>query len=92
MNACDYARQFNFIIAHIPGITNTAADYLSRSEHDTKNWPREYVETHPIEIIVKSASISEKEHVFFTEEVDRTEAEIWERQKQRRNYSSTETL
>ena len=28
-NACDYVIQFNFVIAHIPGAPNTAADYLS---------------------------------------------------------------
>ena len=28
-NACDILIQFNFIIAHIPGKNNTAADYLS---------------------------------------------------------------
>ena len=30
--ACDYVIQFNFVIAHIPGAQNTAADYLSRLE------------------------------------------------------------
>ena len=29
-NACDYVLQFNFIIAHIAGSVNTAADFLSR--------------------------------------------------------------
>ena len=31
-NACDYALQFNFKIAHIAGSVNTAADFLSRLE------------------------------------------------------------
>ena len=30
--ACDYVIQFNFVIAHVPGAQNTAADYLSRLE------------------------------------------------------------
>ena len=33
-NACDFVIQFNFIIAHIPGKNNKAADYLSRMEMD----------------------------------------------------------
>ena len=35
-NACDYVIHFNFVIAHIPGKNNTAADYLSRMETDPK--------------------------------------------------------
>ena len=34
--ACDYVIQFNFVIAHIPGKNNTAADYLSRMKMDPK--------------------------------------------------------
>ena len=33
-NACDFVLQFNFTIAHIPGKTNTAADFLSRLQMD----------------------------------------------------------
>ena len=29
-NACDYVLQFNFILAHIAGSVNTAADFLSQ--------------------------------------------------------------
>ena len=36
-NACGmHVIQFNFVIAHIPGKNNTAADYLSRMETDPK--------------------------------------------------------
>ena len=31
-NACDYALQFSFKIAHNPGSVNTTADFLSRLE------------------------------------------------------------
>ena len=58
-NACDYVIQFNFVIAHIPGAQNTAADYLSRLEADPKDKfvmkIREDVQTLPIEINVQSA-------------------------------------
>ena len=33
-NACDFVRQFNFTIAHIPAKMNIAADFLSRLEMD----------------------------------------------------------
>ena len=39
------------------------------------------VETRPIEVIVQSASVSEEEQVFFTEEDNETEEQIWERNK-----------
>ena len=82
-NACDYVLQFNFIIAHIPGKNNTAADYLSRMEMDPKEKLvlkiREDVETRPIEVNVQSAGVSEEEQIFFTEDDGETEAQIWER-------------
>ena len=31
-NACDYVLQFNYVIAHVAGAMNTAADFLSRTE------------------------------------------------------------
>ena len=87
-NACDYVLQFNFIIAHIPGKNNTAADYLSRMEMDPKEKLvlkiREDVETRPIEVNVQSAGVSEEEQIFFTEDDGETEAQIWERKKQSR--------
>ena len=43
---------------------------------------REDVETQPIEVNVQSAGVSEEEQVFFTEEDNETEEQIWERKKQ----------
>ena len=40
------------------------------------------VETQPIEVNVQSAGVSEEEQVFFTEEDNETEEQIWERKKQ----------
>ena len=31
-NACDYVLQYNFVIAHVAGVMNTAADFFSRAE------------------------------------------------------------
>ena len=61
-NACDYVILFNFVIAHIPGAQNTAADYLSRLETDPKDKLvmkiREDVQTLQIEINVQSAGVA----------------------------------
>ena len=85
-NACDFVIQFNFTIAHIPGKNNTAADYLSRMEMDPTEKlvlkVRADVETQPIEVNVQSAGVSEEEQVFFTEEDNETEEQIWERKRQ----------
>ena len=40
------------------------------------------VETQPIEVNVQSAGVSEEEQVFFTEEDNETEEQIWERKRQ----------
>ena len=85
-NAFDFVIQFNFIIAHIPGENNTAADYLSRMEMDPTEKLvlkiREDVETRPIEVNVQSAGVSEEEQVFFTGEDNETEHQIWDRKPQ----------
>ena len=85
-NACDFVIQFNFTIAHITGKNNTAADYLSRMEMEPTEKLvlkiRADVETQPIEVNVQSAGVSEEEQVFFTEEDNETEEQIWERKRQ----------
>ena len=43
---------------------------------------REDVETGPIEVNVQSAGVSEEEQVFFTEEDNEIEQQIWERKQQ----------
>ena len=67
-NVCDYVIQFNFVVAHIPGAQNTAADYLSRLEADPKDTLvmkiREDVQTLPIELNVQSAGVSQKQQIF----------------------------
>ena len=79
-NACDYVIHYYFIIAHIPGKNNTAADYLSRMELDPNEKLilkiRQDVENRPIEVKVQSADVSEEEQVFFTEEGDETEEQF----------------
>ena len=84
-NACDYVIQFSFVIEHIPGAQNTAADYLSRLEADPKDRLvmkiREDVQTVPIEINVQSAGVSQEEQIFYTNDDDETEEDYWARKE-----------
>ena len=84
-NACDYVIQFSFVIAHIPGAQNTAADYLSRLEADPKDKLvmkiLEDVQTVPIEINVQSAGMSQEEQIFYTNDDDETEEQYWARKE-----------
>ena len=77
--------QFNFVIAHIPGAQNTAADYWSRLEADPKDKLvmkiREDVQTLPIEINVQSAGVSQEEQIFYTNNDDETEEQYWARKE-----------
>ena len=79
-NACDYVIQINFVIAHIPGAQNTAADYLSRLEAYPKDKLvmkiREDEQTVRIEINVQSAGVSQEDQVFFTNDDDETEEQF----------------
>ena len=93
-NACDYVIQFNFVIAHIPGAQNTAADYLSRLEADPKDKLvmkiREDVQTLPIEINVQSAGVSQEEQIFYTNDDDETEEQFWARKEAIRKNPATD--
>ena len=84
-NACDYVIQFNSVIAHIPGVQNTAADYLSRLKADPKNKLvikiREDVQTLPIEINIQSAGVSQDEQILYTNDEDETEEQYWARKE-----------
>ena len=65
-NACDYVLQYNFVIAHIPGSTNTAADYLSRVElNATEKLEfaiRDDIQVTPIEVNIQSTESMKKRH------------------------------
>ena len=88
-NACDYVIQFNFTIAHIPGKNNTAADYLSRLEICPKEKLilriREDISTTPIELNVQSAGVTEEDQIFYTDDNEETEEQIWQRKKDARS-------
>ena len=82
--------QFNFVIAHIPGAQNTAADYLSRLEADPLDKLvmkiREDVQTLPIEINVQSAGVSQEEQIFYTNDDVETEEQYWARKETIRKF------
>ena len=93
-NACDYVIQFSFTIAHIPGKNNTAADYLSRLELCPKEKLvlriREDISTTPIELNVQSAGVTEEDQIFYTEEDEETEEQIWQRKKDARSHPTNQ--
>ena len=88
-NACDYVMQFSFTIAHIHGKNNTAADYLSRLEICPKEKLirriREDISTTPIELNVQSAGVTEEEQIFYTDDDEETEEQIWKRKQDARS-------
>ena len=81
--------QFSFNIAHIPGKNNTAADYLSRLEicpkEKLKLRIREDISTTPIELNVQSAGVTEEEQIFYTDDDEETEEQIWKRKQDARS-------
>ena len=90
-NACDFVLQFKFTIAHIPGKSNTAADFLSRLERDPNEKVilkiREDIPTKPIGVNIESTGIAQEELVFFdtTDQEQTTEKELWKRKEEARN-------
>ena len=57
-NACDYNLQYNFVIAHVAGSMNTAADFLSRTEvnpsEKLERSIRNDIDTKAIEVNIQS--------------------------------------
>ena len=87
-NACDYVLQFNFKIAHIPHLVNTAADFLSRLELKVTEKIhlkfREVVQTTPIEVSTSSSDVADEEQLFFTQTdgQDETDEQTLQRKEQ----------
>ena len=67
-NACDYVLQYNFVIAHVAGSMNTAADFLSRTEVNPIEKPqmsiRNDIQTEAIEVNIQSTGIVEEEQTY----------------------------
>ena len=67
-NACDYVLQYNFVIAHVAGSMNTAADFLSRTEinpvEKLEMSIRNDIQTRAIEVNIQSSGIVEEEQIY----------------------------
>ena len=77
--ACDYVLQFNYKIAHIAGLVNTAADFLIRLElkvtEKIRLKIREDIQTTPIEVTTSSSDVADEEQFFFTHTDSSSESE-----------------
>ena len=88
--ACDYVLQFNFIIAHLAGSVNTAADFLSRHElkvtEKIRLKIREDIQTTPIQVSTSSSDVVDEEQFFFTHADDnnKSEEQTFERKERSR--------
>ena len=94
-NACDYVLQYNFVIAHVAGSTNTAADFLSRTEVDSteklKMAIRNDIYTKAIEVNIQSSGIVEEEQIYVLPDEEIDENQLWEEKQNIRNQAQTET-
>ena len=94
-NACDYVLQYNFVIAHVAGSMNTAADFLSRTEvNPVKKLEmsiRNDIQTKAIEVNIQSSSIVEEEQIYILPDDEFDENKLWEEKQNVRNQAQTET-
>ena len=94
-NACDYDLQYNFVIAHVAGAMNTAADFLSRTEtNPTEKLEmnlRNDTQTKAIEVNIQSSGIAEEEQIYLHPDNEIDEKTLWEQKDNIRNQAQTET-
>ena len=93
-NARDYVLQFKFTIAHIAGLVNTAADFLSGLELKVTQKIsfriREVVQTTKIEVTTSSSDVADEENLFFAQAAyeDETEEQTLEKKDQSRKKAT----
>ena len=94
-NACDYVLQYNFVIAHVAGSMNTAADFLSRTEvaptEKLELTIRNDIHTKAIEVNIQSFGIAEEEQIYILPEDEIDENKLWQEKQNIRNQAQTET-
>ena len=94
-NACDHVLQYNFVIAHVAGSMNTAADFLSRTEVDPTEKPemtiRNDIHTKAFEVNIQSTGIVEEEHIYILPDEEIDENQLWEEKQNIRNQAQIET-
>ena len=94
-NACDYVLQYNFVIAHVAGSMNTAADFLSRTEVNPTGklemTIRNDIHTKAIEVNIQSTGIVEEEQIYILPDEEIDENQLWEEKQNTRNQAQIET-
>ena len=94
-NACDYVLQYNFVIAHVAGSMNTAADFLSRTEinpvEKLEMSIRNDIQTRAIEVNIQSSGIVEEEQIYILPDEEFDENKLWEEKQNIRHQAQTET-
>ena len=94
-NACDYVLQYNFVIAHVAGSMNTAADFLSRTEVNPTGklemTIRNDIHTKAIEVNIQSTGIVEDEQIYILPDEEIDENQLWEEKQNTRKQAQNET-
>ena len=94
-NACDYVLQYNFVIAHVAGSMNTAADFVSRTEvnpiEKLEMSIRNDIQTKAIELNIQSTGIVEEEQIYILPDDKIEENQLLEEKLNVRNQAQTET-
>ena len=94
-NACNYVLQYNFVIGHVAGSRNTAADFLSRTEVDPTEklemTIRNDIHTKATEVNIQSTGIVDEEQIYILPEDEIDENQLWEEKQNIRNQAQTET-
>ena len=94
-NACDYVLQYSFVIAHVAGSMNTAADFLSRTEvnpvEKLEMSIRNDIQTKAIEVNIQYSGIVEDKRIYILPDDEFDENKLWEEKQNVRNQAQTET-
>ena len=94
-NACDYVLQYNFVIAHVDGAMNTAADFLSQAESNpTEKLEmniRNDVNTKAIEVNIQSTGVAGEDLLYILPGESPTEQQLWEEKEAIRRSAKAKT-
>ena len=92
LNANDYVLQFNFKIAHIAGLVNNTADFLSRLELNVMEKIRikigEDIQTTPLEMTTPSLDVADGKQFIITQtnpEIESEEQTLQRKKQARQN-------
>ena len=87
--------QYNFVIAHVAGSINTAADILSRTEvnpiEKLEMTIRNDIHTNAIKVNIQSSGIVEEERIYILPDDEVDENQVLEEKENVRNQAQTET-